>query len=143
MKNKTICAYCHMFHQKEEMKGGLCPKMYSHAVEMQRWNGLACDSCGGEGSFVKVVETKMMESSKRFEQRMNEWKKDKQSGNAPVQRIIKEDRHTTEVVCADCRGRGFISRMVEVVCERNIFLKYEQMAINPAWQVRHMKSRPA
>lgn len=131
-----------MFHLKEEMKGGLCPKMHSHALELQRRNGLECDACGGEGSFVKVVETKMMESSKRFEQRLKDWK-EKGSGEEPAQRTIREERHTTEVVCADCRGSGFISRMVEAVIERNIFIKYERMTINPAWQVRHMKSRQA
>lgn len=130
-----------MFHLREEMQGGLCPKMHSHALEMQRRNGFACDACGGEGSFVKVVETRMMESNKRYEERLKEWVKEKGNGDAPVQRTIKEERHTTEVVCGDCRGQGFISRMVEVVCDRNIFLKYEQMAINPAWQVRHMKSK--
>lgn len=114
-----------MFHLKEEMKGGLCPKVHSHALELQRRNGLACDACGGEGSFVKVVETKMMESSKRFEERLKEWRKERVGGVAPVQRTIKEERHTTEVVCADCRGKGFIGRMVEVLRDRNMFLKYE------------------
>lgn len=66
-----------MFHLRDEMPSGLCPKMKPFAVDIQRGNGLACDACGGEGSFVKVVETRMMESNKRYEERMKEWAKEK------------------------------------------------------------------
>jgi hypothetical protein len=47
--------------------------MRAFASELQRKHAYVCEACGGEGTFEKRVETKLLESAKRYEERWKEW----------------------------------------------------------------------
>jgi DNA-directed RNA polymerase subunit RPC12/RpoP len=67
VRNRILCAYCHLFHLTEDLVNGLCPKFAPYALELQKEHSYECAACGGEGSFERRTETKILENQKKYE----------------------------------------------------------------------------